>query len=122
MCLAVPSLGRELLDRVSDDHLSSAPLRRVRDHLRSHFDDPLARVPEDDPSAAALITEVAMTAEAQPFSEPALRLGFLQLDLRRVERQQRAARQARDYTRQRDLAAERDRVQRQFAELMGQTA
>jgi DNA primase len=122
MCLAEPSLGRELLDRVGDDHLSSTPLRRVRDHLRDHFDAPLARPPEDDPAAAALVTEVVMTAEAQPFSEAALQLGFLQLELRRVERQQRGARQARDYRRQRELAAERDRVQREFADLMGQTA
>ncbi|MGI8595787.1 MAG: DNA primase [Thermoleophilaceae bacterium] len=122
MCLAEPSHGRSFLGRVEDDHFSSAALRGVRDHLREHFEDPLAAPPEEDPTVAALVREVAMRADAEPFSEAALRLGFLQLDLRRVERQQRGARQARDHARQRELAAERDRVQRDFAELMGQTA
>lgn len=122
MCLAEPSLGRSFLGQVEDDHFSSTALRRVRDHLREHFDDPLADPPEDDPTVAALVREVAMRADAEPFSGAALRLGFLQLELRRVERQQRGARQDRDYSRQRELAAERDRVQRDFAELMGQTA
>jgi DNA primase len=122
MCLAEPSLGRSFLGRVEDEHFSSAALRHVRDHLREHFEDPLAAPSPDDPTVAALVTEVAMRADAEPFSAAALRLGFLQLDLRRVERQQRGARQARDYGRQRELAAERDRVQRDFAELMGQTA
>jgi DNA primase len=122
MCLAEPSLGRDLLARVSDDHLSAPALRRVRDHLRAHFEDPLAEPPEDDPNVAALTRHVAMTAEAEPSSEAALRLEFLLLDLRRVERQQRRARQARDYARQRELAAERDRVQHHIADLMGQAA
>jgi hypothetical protein len=122
MCLAEPSLGRDLLARMSDDHLSAPALRRVRDHLRAHFEDPLAEPPEDDPNVAALVRHVAMTADAEPSSEAALRLEFLLLDLRRVERQQRRARQARDYVRQRELAAERDRVQHHIADLMGQAA
>src|SRR5207248_7298725 len=40
MCVADATNGREYLERLDDDHFSSAALRRVRDHLLDHFDDP----------------------------------------------------------------------------------
>ena len=42
MCLAPADRAREYLERLHDDHFSSSLLRRVRDHLLAHFDDPLA--------------------------------------------------------------------------------
>ena len=50
MCVS-SELGHEYVSRLSDDHFSSGPLRRVRDHLERHWDDPLAALPDDDPSS-----------------------------------------------------------------------
>ncbi len=118
MCVGQPRLGRELLERVGEDDLSER-LRPVRAHLVDHLDDPLAALPED-PDEAALITEVAMLAESEPSSEPVLQLSFLQLELRRVDRQLRSAAQEREFERQRLLLEERERTRAQVAELMGE--
>ena len=119
MCVGQPELGRELLEQVGDGHLSER-MRHVRDHLLEHLDDPLAELP-DDPDRTALVTEVAMLAEAEPSSEAALRLSFLQLDLRRVERDLRRAAESRDFGRQAELLREREGVRERIAELMGET-
>jgi hypothetical protein len=107
---------------VSDAHLSSDALRLVRDHLIAHFSEPLSQLPDDDPAVAATITEVVMLADEEPSSEPALRLGFLQLDLRRVERELRHAEQADDFDRQRRLWSEREDVRQAIGRVMGETA
>jgi DNA primase len=119
MCVGQPELGRELLEQVGDGHLSER-MRHVRDHLLEHLDDPLAELP-DDPDRTALVTEVAMLAEAEPSSEAALRLSFLQLDLRRVERDLRRAAESRDFGRQAELLREREGVRERIAKLMGET-
>ncbi|MDQ4072612.1 MAG: toprim domain-containing protein, partial [Actinomycetota bacterium] len=119
MCVGQPPLGRELLRQTSEEHLSER-LQPVRDHLLEHLDDPLTDLPEDG-STAALITEIAMLAESEPSSEPSLRLTFLQLELRRVERALRAVARERDFERQRALLEERERARERVAELMGET-
>ena len=119
MCVGQPELGRELLEQVGDGHLSER-MRHVRDHLLEHLDDPLAELP-DDPDRTALVTEVAMLAEAEPSSEAALRLSFLQIDLRRVERDLRRAAESRDFGRQAELLREREGVRERIAKLMGET-
>ena len=119
MCVGQPELGRELLEQVGDGHLSER-MRHLRDHLLEHLDDPLAELP-DDPDRTALVTEVAMLAEAEPSSEAALRLSFLQLDLRRVERDLRRAAESRDFGRQGELLREREGVRERIAKLMGET-
>jgi len=120
MCLADRTNGREYLERLEEDHFSSGALRRVRDHLTDHFDDPLAELPEDDPALAALVTEIAMRAEEKSAPGEALRLTFLQLELQRVERQLRHAERAGDLERQRELWPVRESVRVQIDELMGQ--
>ena len=50
MCLAQPQIGRDYLDRLEPDHFSSEGTRRVRDHLASHFDNPLGTHPDDNPA------------------------------------------------------------------------
>jgi len=122
MSIAQGEPGRELLARITDEHLSSAPLRRVRDHLLQHFDDPLADLPSDDPATSALITEVGMLADQEPSSEMALNLGFLQLDLKRIERELRHAGDGRDFERQKTLWRAREAVRGEITERMGQTA
>jgi DNA primase len=121
MCVG-SELGREYVDRLADDHFSSALLRRVRDHLAIHWDDPLAALPEDDPMLAALIKDVVMGADESHVSEDVLRLDFLQLELRRVDRRLRHAEQDRDFEAQRALAPERQGLKAQIDELMGATA
>jgi DNA primase len=115
-------LGREYVDRLAGDHFSSAPLRQVRDHLAAHWDDPLAALPEDDPMLTALIKDVVMRADETHVSEDVLRLDFLQLELRRVDRRLRHAEQESDFEAQRTLAPERQGLKAQIDELMGATA
>jgi DNA primase len=122
MCVSSADLGREYLERLSDDHFSSAPLRRVRDHLAANWDDPLAALPEEDPMLSALIKDVVMRADETHVSDDVLRLDFLQLELRRVERGLRHAEQDGDFEAQRALAPERQGLKAQIDELMGATA
>ena len=117
MCLGQPTPGRELLERAGEGYLSPRFVP-VRDHLLAHPDDPLAELPADE-QLAALVTEVAMLAEAEPATELDVRLSFLQLELRRAERELRGAARERDYERQQALWAERERLREQFDELMG---
>jgi DNA primase len=121
MCVAQPELGREYLGRLGDDHLSTDALRRARNWIAEHFESPLAGLPDDDPALSALVTEAVMRAEEEPFSEPVLRLGFLQLELRRVERELRHAEREEDFDRQRALWPELGEVKRQIDDVMGQT-
>ena len=123
MCLASGELGRSYLSRLTDEHLSSAATRSARAHLIARFDDPLAGLPEDDPAVAALVTGVAMAAQEQAeATEPVLRMSFLQLELRRIEREIRRAAAEADHPRQDELAGARQDVRREMDTVMGQTA
>ena len=123
MCLASGALGREYLERVSEEHLSSPALRSARAHLVASFDDPLAGLPEDDPATAAVVTGVAMAAQEHgEATEPALRMSYLQLELRRIERELRRASQSEDNARRMELAGARQQVRRDMDQVMGQTA
>jgi DNA primase len=123
MCLASGARGREYLERLSEEHLSSPALRAARAHLASSFDDPLAGLPEDDPATAAVITGVAMAAQEQvEATEPVLRMSYLQLELRRIERELRRAAHAEDNARRMELAGARQQVRRDMDQVMGQTA
>jgi DNA primase len=119
MCVDRPEVGRELLEKAGEGHLSER-LLPVRDHLLAHLDDPLASLP-DDPDAASLVTEITMRAQAEPSSAPVLRLNYLQLELLRIERDLRAATAAREFERQRGLLEERERVRESIDALMGET-
>jgi DNA primase len=123
MCLASGELGREYLGRLDDGHLSFPSTRGAREHLLSRFDDPLAELPEDDPALAALVTGVAMEAQERPEAlAPALRLDFLQLEQRRIEREIRRAANESDLARVGALAEARQDVRREMDTVMGQTA
>ena len=75
---------------------------------------------EDDPATAAVVTGVAMAAQEQgEATEPALRMSFLQLELRRIEREMR---RADDDARRMQLAGARQQVRRDMDQVMGQTA
>lgn len=120
MCVSQPRLGASYLARLTDEHLSSDSLRRLRRYLQDHLLEPLSHLPDDDPSLAALVSDIVMLSDEQPSSEPALRLGFLQLELRRIERALRDARDDRDFEQQRRLWGVREDVRSQMADVMGQ--
>jgi DNA primase len=121
MCVS-SELGHEYVERLGDDHFSSGAMRQVRDHLARHWDNPLATLPEDDPMLSAAIKDVVMRADDTHVSEDVLRLDFLQLELRRVDRRLRHAEQDQDLEAQRTLAPERQGLKQQIDDLMGATA
>jgi hypothetical protein len=114
-------LGKEYVDRLSDDHFSSNPMRRVRDHLARHWDNPLGALPEDEPTLAAAIKAVVMSADEVHVSDEVLRVAFLHSELRLLERKLRHAAQVEDLPGQRALQQEREQVRTQIHDLMGAT-
>jgi DNA primase len=121
--LSSGELGHGYLSRPSDAQFSSDLLRRARDHLVAHFDDPLAALPEDDPALGALVTDVALAAlERPPTEELILRMSILQLEQRRIEREIKRASQDGDHARKTDLAAAEQKVLQELGAVMGQTA
>jgi DNA primase len=121
LCLTAGATGREYLDRLGPEHLSSDVLRRTRDHLRERFDDPLAELDPEDRELAAMVAGVALRAEdGEAAEEPLLRMSFLALELRRIDREVRRARHDGDLDRQGELASARQRVRRDMDAVMGQ--
>ena len=121
-CVSRGDLGHRYLLRLTDDHLTSAPLREARDWLKAHFDAPLAGLETEEPTLAALVTDVVALADEEPSTEAVLRLSFSQLELRRIERALRHAEREGDFERQRELWEEREGVRGEIAEVMGETA
>ncbi len=98
-------------------------MRRARAHLATHFDDPLAALPEDDPATAALVTHIATAAQERPSSDDAvLRMGLLQLEQRLIERELPRASKDGDRARQTELTTAQQRVREELGAVMGQTA
>ncbi len=123
MCLAAGELGRDFLGRLGEGHFSSDIGLRARDHLTAHFEDPLAGLSQEDPALEALVTGAAMDAlDQQGVSEAVLRMDFLQLELRRVERELRRAGEAGDRSKQNQLARAKQDVRIELDAVMGQTA
>jgi DNA primase len=123
LCLASGALGRDYLERLDDGHLSSDAARRARDHLIAHFDDPLIDPPTDDAAAAGLLTGLAAEADQQETASKAvLEVSFLQLELRRIDREIRRVTHEGDLTRQDALAGAKQQVRRDLDAVMGQTA
>ena len=122
-CLGSAELGERYLSLPQDEQFSSEATRRARKHLATHFDDPLAGLPEDEPTLAALVTDVALAAqEGAPSPEPVLQMSILQLEKRRLEREIRRAAQDGDHTRQSALAQAEQQVRGELDSVMGQTA
>jgi DNA primase len=121
LCLASGPRGRAHLERLTPDHLSSVVLQRVRTHLIEHFDDPLVDLDREDGELAALVAGIALRAEeGEPAEEPLLRMSFLALELRRIDREIRHARQDGDLARQSELAGARQQVRRDMDAVMGE--
>jgi len=121
LCVAAGPLGREHLARLTPEHFSSTLTRRARDHLAEHFDDPLAGLPSGDAELDELVAGIALQADDDaPKGDDSLRMSFLALELRRVERELRRAREAGDFARQGELAQAKRRVFDEMSTVMGQ--
>ena len=122
-CLSSGDLGRGYLARPSQEQFASDAMRRARAHLATHFDDPLAVLPEDDPATAALVTQIATAAQERPSSDDAvLRMGLLQLEQRLIERELPRASKDGDRARQTELTTAQQRIREELGVVMGQTA
>jgi DNA primase len=96
MCITEPKEGREFLERLTPEHLSSPLAVRARDWLLGHLEAPLSGLPRDDEQLVSLVTALAMTAEREPASREAMELNFLQLEQRMLEDRLGAARERGD--------------------------
>jgi hypothetical protein len=122
LCLGLGERGMEYLERSTPEHFSTDLMRAARNHLLTHTGDPLAGFGESDKLLAAAVMEMVQMADEGEVAEQELRLSYLQLELRRVERDLRTAEQRSDFERQRHLWGERESVRGEISELMGQTA
>jgi DNA primase len=122
LCLGLGERGREQLERSSPEHFATEIMRRARLHLLTHTGDPLADLTPAEQDLASAVMEIVKLADEGSVAEQALQLSYLQLELRRVERDLRTAEQRSDFERQRHLWGEREAVRGEISELMGQTA
>jgi hypothetical protein len=65
---------------------------------------------------------VTRASDIEAAEEPLLRMSFLALELRRIDREVRHAGQDGDLTRQRELAAARQQVRRDMDAVMGEVS
>jgi DNA primase len=92
MCIASPGEGRELLERLTAEHLSSPAVARARDWLAEHLDEPMRGLPREDEELVSLITQLVMRAEREPGGREAMELNLLQLEQTLLEGRIQAAR------------------------------
>ena len=98
-------------------------MQQAREHLVAAFDDPLAGLDDGEAELGRLVAGIVARAEMQgPAAGPSLRMSFLQLELRRIERELRRAAEMADRARQDELAGARQDVRREMDAVMGQTA
>jgi DNA primase len=123
LCLASGEAGQEYLERLSPEHLSSGVTRRAREHLAASFDDPMAGLEDGDPEVGRAVMTVMQEADERgPATEAELRISFLALELRRIDRERRRAAEQGDLERQQQLAAARRDALREIDAVTGQTA
>lgn len=85
MCIGAPQQGREFIDRLTPEHMSSPLSARTLEWVRSHLDDPMAGLPREDGELRSLITQLVMASDREPASRDAMELNFLQLEQAMVE-------------------------------------
>jgi DNA primase len=121
LCLRSGPVGREYLGRLTPAHFASDLTRRAAEHLRETFEDPLAGLPQGDAQLTAAIAEIALRADSEDMVEQGVvRMSFLGLEQRRIEREIRHALSDGDLQRQGSLANDRQRIRREMDAVMGQ--
>ena len=122
-CLASGEAGHRQLSEISPDLFSSQLMQQAREHLVAAFEDPLAGLDDGEAELGRLVAGIVARAEIQgPAPAASLRMSFLQLELRRIERELRRAAEMADRARQDELAGARQDVRREMDAVMGQTA
>jgi DNA primase len=91
MCIVSPGEGRELLKRLTAEHLSSPAVARARDWLAEHLEEPMRGLPREDEELVSLITQLVMRAEREPGGREAMELNLLQLEQTLLEGRIQAA-------------------------------
>jgi DNA primase len=86
MCIAAPAYGRDYIEKLKREHLSTPAMGRVRDWLTEHLDDPVKGLPEDDVELTRIVSRMTERAADEPASPEAMELNFLQLEQGAVER------------------------------------
>jgi DNA primase len=110
MCVSSGEQGRQYLERLSDEHLSSRLLARARDWILEHFESPTAGLSGQDEQLSQVVSEIVVRAASERPGEQALEIGFLGLERRRLEGAIRIAADEDDFDRQRELSLERNRI------------
>jgi DNA primase len=87
LCVAAPAEGREFIERLTPDHLSSPVAQRALAWLGEHLAEPTVGLPRDDEELVSYVTELAMEAEREPAGRDAMELNFLELERGLVEDQ-----------------------------------
>jgi DNA primase len=85
MCIAAPQLGREYLERLGDEHLSSPLMGRAREWLAGHLADPVTGLPRDDEELFWIVNKLVATSRHEPATPEAMELNFLELERRAIE-------------------------------------
>ncbi|MBI2691517.1 MAG: DNA primase [Solirubrobacterales bacterium] len=85
-CLSNAPVGRDYLERLQDDDLSTPLMRELRDHLRNNAENPLANLRELKPELQSAVTEVAMLSEREHASAEVIQLGFLLIEKAGLDR------------------------------------
>jgi DNA primase len=91
MCIASKAEGREFLERLTPEHLSSPAVNRAREWLLGHLEEPMRGLPREDEELVSLITQLVMKAEREPGGREAMELNFLQLEQAMIEGRIQAA-------------------------------
>ncbi|HEX5870219.1 MAG TPA: toprim domain-containing protein, partial [Longimicrobium sp.] len=86
MCIAAPAYGRDYIEKLKKEHLSTPTMARVRDWLAAHLDEPVSGLPEDDAELSQIVRRLAERAADEPASPEAMELNFLQLEQGAIER------------------------------------
>lgn len=91
MCIALPAFGREALDELADDEMTSPLMVRARDWLRGHLEEPQAGLARDDEELVNVVTDLVMRSQREPASPEAIRLNLLHVKRSALDRQIAAA-------------------------------
>jgi DNA primase len=86
MCVAAPAYGRDYVERLQREHLSTPAMGRARDWLAEHLDEPAKGLPEDDAELERIVHLLVERASQEPASPEAMELTFLQLEMGAIER------------------------------------
>ena len=86
MCVAAPAYGRDYLEKLTREHLSTPAMGRVRDWLASHLDEPLRGLEGEDEETVRIVRRLVERAAGEPASPEAMELSFLQLEQGATER------------------------------------